>query len=322
MILVKTPLRICFFGGGSDLPHYYADKQGLCLSTTIDKYMYVTVCETSVKGVKVVYNEVEHAVSVSAIKHDRIREGLRYYGLSTGLEVSSYAQIPTKGTGLGSSSTFTVGLVNALNHLVGNPVNRRDLAEQAFDIEFNRCKEYLGKQDQYAAAFGGFNSLYFDSKGVTVKPVNMSQYEINTLNSNLLMYYTGITRSASNILKNYEAEKKEDPLDRMVEIGHQAIEALNRRDFDKFGMFLDETWREKRKISQGISSPDLDSKYSYAIECGALGGKILGAGGGGYFLFYVPVERQKKFRALMKDTGMTEFRFNFSDEGSKVVYAD
>jgi len=321
MILAKTPLRICFFGGGSDLPHYYAEKPGFCLSTTIDKYMYVTVCETSVSGIKAVYNEVEHA-DVYSIKHDRIREGLKHFNFHTGLEISSYAQIPTKGTGLGSSSTFTVGLVNALNKLKGISVNRRDLAEQAFDIEFNRCKEYLGKQDQYAAAFGGFNALYFNKDNVKVEPVSISQSELNELNSNLLMYYTGITRTASTILKDYSTDKKYDPLERMVQIGYEALDSLNSRDFDRFGLFLDETWKEKRLISKGISSPELDRKYAYAIDSGALGGKILGAGGGGYFLFYVPKARQSKFRDRMIESGMVEFRFNFSDEGSKIVYAD
>jgi len=322
MIVAKTPLRICFFGGGSDLPHYYDKKQGFCLSNTIDKYMYVSVCQTAMPGLKVVYNDVETVDNPRDIKHDRVREAFLEYGIDRGIEITSYAQIPTKGTGLGSSSTFTVGLVNALSTLKGIKLNRHDLAEKAFYIEFTKCKEYLGKQDQYAAAFGGMNAFYFNKDGVEVSPVCISSQSLQDLSNNLIMYYTGITRSASNILKNYESGDRTDSLDRMVAIGHEALDALYQHNFDKFGDMLDQTWREKRKLASGISTPELDNKYSYAIDSGALGGKILGAGGGGYFLFYVPKERQSKFRDRMISSNMQEFKFDLSDEGTKIVYAD
>lgn len=322
MILAKTPLRVCFFGGGSDLPHYYDQKDGFCLSTTIDKYMYVAVCKTAINGIKVVYNDVETVTALDDINHDRVRESLRRYEVTSGVEISSFAQIPTKGTGLGSSSTFTVGLVNALSKLTGVQVNRYDLAEQAFDIEFNRCNEYLGKQDQYAAAFGGFNALHFSRDRVTVEPVLTSMEDLSALNDNLLIYYTGITRSASTILKDYANKRENDPLDKMVNIGKEALKALKEKNFDLFGDMLDQTWREKRKLSTGISNDTLDRNYDWAIDNGALGGKILGAGGGGYFLFYVPKALQRRFRERMLETNMTEFKFSFSDEGSKIVYSD
>lgn len=322
MIVAKTPLRICFFGGGSDLPHFYKDKQGFCLSTTIDKYMYVTVCNTSIDGVKAIYNEVETNTDVNQIKHDRIRESLKYFNLNTGIEVASFAQIPTKGTGLGSSSTFTVGLINALKSLTNTPCNRNDLAEDAFIIEYEKCGEYLGKQDQYAAAYGGFNALYFNNDSVEVSPLNLSSERLKVLDNNLLMYYTGITRSASNILHDYKSKDNDYLLDRMVAVGIEALECLQQGKFDLFGELMDETWKDKKKLSPSISSQDLDEKYSYAIDNGALGGKILGAGGGGYFLFYVPQSKQQRFRERMKDTGMKEFEFNFSDQGSKIICND
>lgn len=322
MIVAKTPLRICFFGGGSDLPHYYEKEQGLCLSTTIDKYMYVTVCNTSIDGVKAVYNEVEVSKNTNEIRHDRIRECLKYFNIDTGVEIASFAQIPTKGTGLGSSSTFTVGLVNALRTLKNITSNRTDLAEEAFVIEYDKCNEYLGKQDQYAAAFGGFNALYFNKDNVEVSPVNLPSGTLKGLDDNLLMYYTGITRSASDILHNYKSEENNTSLRRMVSLGKDALDYLHKGKFDMFGELLDETWKEKKRLSTGVSSAALDQKYDHAIDSGALGGKILGAGGGGYFLFYVPKPNQSKFRDRMIETGMKEFAFRFSDEGSKIVCND
>jgi len=322
MIVSKTPLRVCFFGGGSDLPNYYSNKTGICLSTTIDKYMYVTACKTFVKGFKIVYSEIENVDSYDDIKHDRIRESLKMFNITGGLDISSYAQIPTKGTGLGSSSTFTVSLLNALSTLKGKQMSRHDLAETAFDVEFNKCSEYLGKQDQYAAAFGGFNAFHFSADGVRVEPVNISSERIAGLNNNLLMYYTGITRSASIILRNYDDGESSASMDKMVELGHQALDFIIKNKYDDFGALLHETWQVKKKLASGVSNTTLDDYYETALKSGALGGKILGAGGGGYFLFYVPEQQQNSFKEKMKLTGMQEFNFKFSDEGSKIVCAD
>jgi len=319
MIVAKTPLRISFFGGGSDLPNYYRDKQGMCLSTTINKYMYVSVCKTFVEGFKVVYSEIENVKRVDDIKHDRIRECLRLFNIESGLDISSHAQIPTKGTGLGSSSTFTVGLLNALYALRGIHVSRYDLAETAFDIEHNWCNEYLGKQDQYAAAFGGLNVFKFHCKDVDVLPVTISSEHIESLNDNILIYYTGKTRTATDILKSYNDTSGSDSMNVIVDIAEVATSYLKKGYHDDFGSMLAQAWEHKKKLSNSVSNPFIDEMYEHAIKSGSLGGKLLGAGGGGFLMFYVPTNKQAKFREDMLKTPLQEYDFKFSDEGSKIV---
>lgn len=320
MILVKTPLRISFFGGGSDIPSHYENFGGEVLSTTIDQYMYTALCKTSMEGVKVVYNEIEIAKTIDEIKHDRVRECLRYFDINNHVEISSFAEIPTKGTGLGSSSTFTVGLINALAKLVGWKLNKFEVAELACYIEIEACKEKIGKQDQYAASFGGLNHYEFSKDEVIVTPVNIPNYTLYDLNSNLMMFYTGVTRNAADILAKQSADSwdKAHFMFQMVTMAKYGINYLKQEMLDDFGNLLNESWQLKKQMSEGISNPAFDQIYEDAISAGALGGKILGAGGGGFFLFYVPYNNQDKVREKLRH--LKEFKFRFETEGSQIVY--
>jgi D-glycero-alpha-D-manno-heptose-7-phosphate kinase len=327
MILVKTPLRISFFGGGSDLPAYYNRHEGFCLSTTINQFMYVSLCKTSIEGIKVVYSEIEVADHVESIRHDRIRETLKLFNIKSNIEISSFAEIPTKGTGLGSSSTFTVGLLNGICRLANVPVTKYDLAETACSIEIEKCKEPIGKQDQYAAAFGGLNCFTFNKDRVGVSPVNLSYSELKTLDSNLLLFYTGIKRNTSDILqeqsKKTESDQRTfDSLDQMVNLGKEAVKLLYNKKYDDFGSLIGHSWDLKKKLSSKISSSDIDTWYEEGIKSGAYGGKVVGAGGGGFLLFYVPPHNQSKVITNMERLGCKHFPFQFSNQGSEVVYND
>lgn len=324
MILVRTPLRISLFGGGSDLPSYYNENHGVVLSTTINQYMYIALCKTSYKGIKVVYDQIDLARNLEGVMHSRVRESLRYFGVTSNIEISSFAEIPTKGTGLGSSSTFTVGLINGLSHLTGRKLSQYDIAELACDIEINKCHEPIGKQDQYAATYGGLNLIHFDPKGVTVAKPAFTGDTVERLDSNLMMFYTGISRSTSDILKPI-SEKKDKKhfarMGKMVEQAGTAFEYLNAGDVDSVGSLLHDAWMLKREMGAGVTTDTIDSYYATAIKNGAYGGKLLGAGGGGFLLFYVPQSRQEQVReAMAKEWSLKEFKFNFDNTGTTVVY--
>lgn len=324
MILVRTPLRISLFGGGSDLPSYYSENLGAVLSTTIDQYMYIALCKTSYKGVKVVYDQIEMSRTVDGIMHSRVREGLKRFGVHSNIEISSFAEIPTKGTGLGSSSTFTVGLVNGLAHLTDTSLSTHDIAEMACDIEINRCHEPIGKQDQYAAAFGGLNIIHFDAKGVSIVKPAFTGRTVDALDDNLLMFYTGITRNTSEILKpisENRSKKHTARMDKMVEQVSTAFSYLNVGDTDSVGSMLHDAWMLKREMGAGVTNDTIDAYYNTAIKNGALGGKLLGAGGGGFLLFYVPQSDQERVRqAMAKEWDLKEFKFNFENTGTTIVY--
>ena len=325
MILVKTPLRLSFFGGGSDLAAYYNQQPGFCLSTTIDQYMYTAVCETSYPGIRLVYSEIEQVEKLSELKHDRVREALKMMKVKSNIEISSYAQIPTKGTGLGSSSTYTVGLLNALATLKDVPMTKYDLAEAACDIEINKCNEPIGKQDQYAAAFGGFNSYTFTPEHVDVSPVVISGSVLHQLNNNLLLFYTGVKRNASDILSEQSNNMKSqsDMVDRvqgMITLGQLALKSLYQGDVDDFGSLLGQAWNLKKSLSSNITNSSIDEWYWEALTYGALGGKIAGAGGGGFLLLYVPYAKQTNVIQAMERCGLTHFKFRFSESGSEIVY--
>jgi len=325
MILAKTPLRVSFFGGGSDISSFYERQPGACLSTTINKYMYITVCKTSLNGVKAIYNSIEVTEDVEELKHDRIKNVLKAFSIAKNIEIASFSEIPTKGTGLGSSSAFTVGLIDAIYRYQDLPTpSRFDLAEAACDIEINWCKDPIGKQDQYAAAFGGLNLFTFNTDGVVdVSPVPASSSTITRLKSNLMLFYTGITRSAANILQEQSANDKNHEVRELVKLAHDAYKSIRTGKLDDFGDMLDYSWNIKRSLASGISSGQLDDYYSDIKKAGALGGKILGAGGGGYFLFYVPDDiSKKKVLEKAKRIGLKHFDFNFDNDGSRVVYAN
>ena len=319
MILTRTPLRVSLFGGGSDIPNYYNEAPGAVLSTSIDKYMYIALCQTAYPGIKLVYNDVEQVTSVNEIKHTRVKQCLKHFGVGSHVEISSFCEIPTKGTGLGSSSTFTVGLINALSELCRTSLNKYDIAELACDIEMRQCREPIGKQDQYAAAFGGVNIIGFSNDSTAVANPGIAAEVINKLDNNLLMFYTGIKRSASDILSvQSKNTNKKAITQKMVDMVFTAQSLLKQGDTDSVGAMLDEGWQLKRQLSYNTSNEVIDHYYKQAMKAGELGGKLLGAGGGGYLLFYVPKADQRNVISALSD--LMTFDFNFENSGTTVVY--
>ena len=321
MLVTKTPLRISFFGGGSDIPQFYETNEGMVLSTTIDKHIYIAANISVARHIKLVYSEMEYPASVAEIKHDRIRAILQHFGITNNIEIASFSDVPTKGTGLGSSSTFTVGVLHALFTQLHLPFNKRDLAELACEIEIARCGEPIGKQDQYAATYGGLNVIRFTKDHTTVSPLPITGKVLRTLQQNLFMYHTGISRQAASILSNQvknltTSRTTIDDTCRMVDLAKQSVEYLLREELDSFGSLLHTAWTIKKKLAQNITNPTIDSLYTSAMTAGALGGKLLGAGGGGYMLFYVPEERQAQFVTDMQH--YDRFPFKFVEYGSTV----
>ena len=321
MIVSSTPLRISFFGGGSDLPQYYNKKPGMVLSTAIDRMIHIAINHCEPKHIRAVYSEVEVVDDVDQLRHNRIREVLKQFVIHSNIEICSFSDVSTKGTGLGSSSSFTVGLINALS-MSFNGYDKRDIAELACEIEIEKCGEPIGKQDQYAAAYGGFNAIRFDSSGVEVYPVNVRASTLFELNENLFCYSTGLTRSTSDILADQCNNLSNDELafdttTRMVEMAEQGLRYLRTEKLDDFGALLHEGWMCKKRMSSKISNPDIDEMYEIAMKAGALGGKILGAGGGGYMLLYVPRDNQVAVRHAMRN--YNKFYFQFTQKGSAVT---
>ena len=320
MIITKTPLRVSFFGGGSDIPQYYQNNKGLVLSTTIDRPIYIAVNGTQTPHTKVMYSEIEVVNNSKYLKHDRVREVLQYYDIENHIEIASFSDIPTKGTGLGSSSTFTVGLLKAVHELLGINQNNYELAELASHIEIDRCKQPIGKQDQYAAAFGGFNAIAFEGTDAAVIPINITTDVASQLNDNIICFNTGITRQASSVLeKQVEGLKDVVNIDNtscMVDMAEDAVRFLLKGRLNDFGSLLGDSWNIKKKLSDNISNPTIDEMYSKAMKAGALGGKILGAGGGGYLLMYVPPKSHTRVIKALSNYDI--FDFNFTNQGSVV----
>lgn len=320
MIVSKTPLRVSFFGGGSDIPAFYNQHEGVVLSTTIDQYINIAVNTTSNPHVKLMYSQIEVEDSAAKLKHDRVREVLNFFGIDKHIEIASFADIPTRGTGLGSSSTFTVGLIHALSKYTGLELSRYDLAEIACYIEIDACGEPIGKQDQYAAAYGGMNVIRFNKHETTVTPVQMGSQALRELNNNLLCFNTGVNRQASSVLSeqvaNLNANVNVDQTKRIVDIANTSIRYLLSGKYDDFGSLLHDTWAVKRQLASNISNDTIDDMYNSAMKAGALGGKLLGAGGGGYMLFYVPPKYQVQVIGSLID--YKQFRFNFTDQGSTI----
>lgn len=320
MIVTKTPLRISFFGGGSDIPQFYEKHYGVVISTTIDKHIYIAANICVANHIKLVYSEMEYPNSVEDIKHNRIKEILKYFNISSNIEIASFSDVPTKGTGLGSSSTFTVGVISAISQHLGIKLNKKQLAELACEIEINRCGEPIGKQDQYAATYGGFNILGFDKNSVAVIPYYFDEETLKKLENNLFAYNTGINRLTSSILSKQVDSLKTDGntfnnTKKMVDLTQKAIFYLEKNDIDTFGSLLDETWNLKKTLAENISNEVIDNMYASGIKSGAIGGKLLGAGGGGYMLFYVPEQNHDKFLHQMKK--YEKFNFKFVDYGTK-----
>ncbi len=324
MIIARSPLRITLGGGGTDLPSYYEEREGFLISAAIDKYVYITLHETFEKGYFLKYSKFEKCSEIDEIQHPIIREALKLLEWDRpALELCSMADIPA-GTGLGSSSSFTTALLRALHTMQGNIVSTRTLAEEACEIEMNRLNEPIGKQDQYIASYGGITCMNFHKDGyVWVDPLRMSDETLYNLEDNLILYFTGFSRSAGNILKEQNDKSKEHNedmlknLDFVKDLGYQSKKALEKGDLDTFADIMNTHWEYKKKRSGGMSNPQIDEWYNLALANGAQGGKMIGAGGGGFLMFYV--KDKVRLRDAMRNTGMSEVRFRFEKEGSRIL---
>jgi D-glycero-alpha-D-manno-heptose-7-phosphate kinase len=324
MIISKTPLRMSFVGGGSDLPVFYRNYGGAVVSTAINKFVYVTVNKKFDERIRLSYSKTEDAKSAEKIKHPLVREALQMLGVRGGVEITSIADIPAKGTGLGSSSSFTVGLLNALHGFANRYASAEKLAEESCAIEIERCGEPIGKQDQYAAAFGGFNLIQFNpDDSVSVEPIICKRETMEQLQENLLVFYTGMTRSASALLKSQSAavatsKAKQNAMKRMVTLAHLLKTELQKNNLDAFGEIIHENWEIKRRLTSGVSNPAIDDWYTRARKAGAVGGKLLGAGSGGFLMFYAPPGRQE---GIGRELGeLKQVDFGFEPKGSKIIF--
>src|SRR6185437_9634385 len=324
MIISKTPLRMSFVGGGSDLPVFYRKFGGAVLSTAINKFVYVTVNKKFDERIRLSYSKTEDAKSEEKIKHPLVREALQMLGIPGGIEITSIADIPAKGTGLGSSSSFTVGLLNALHAFANRYASAQKLAEESCIIEIERCGEPIGKQDQYAAAFGGFNLIQFNADdSVSVEPIICKRETTRQLQENTLVFYTGITRSASTLLKIQSAamasdKAKQKAMKKMVELAHVLKAELQKNNLTAFGEIIHENWELKRSVTSGVSSSVIDDWYARARKAGAVGGKLLGAGSGGFLMFYAPRERHEEITRELSELRRTDLRFE--PQGSKIIF--
>ncbi len=324
MIIARSPLRISLGGGGTDLPSYYQDHSGLVMAAAIDKYVYITLHQRFVPKIFLKYSHMEEVDTVDEIKHPLIREALRLWGGDAShLEITSMADIPA-GTGLGSSGSFTTALLKALHALSKNLVHPRELAEQACRVEIDVLKEPIGKQDQYIASFGGITTFRFMPNGqVEVLPTKLADETIFNLEDNLLLFFTGAVRSASEILRTQDARSKERDKDMIAnlhfikQIGRDSKEALEAGNLARFAELMNVHWEYKRQRDVKISSDAINRWYELARANGALGGKLIGAGGGGFLLFYA--EDRIRLRRALRDAGLQEVRFRFDFEGTKVV---
>jgi D-glycero-alpha-D-manno-heptose-7-phosphate kinase len=324
MIIVRSPLRISLGGGGTDLPSFYERHGGFLVAAAIDKYVYITLHETFVPDLIVKYSKLERVPRAADLEHPIIREAFAVLGMEgRSLELTSMADIPA-GTGLGSSGSFTTALLKALHSYKKNLVHPAELAEQACDIEINRLQEPIGKQDQYIAAYGGITCFRFHPDGkVEAWPLKLSEETRDNLEDNLLLFFTGYSRSASKILKDQDQKSKRadpsmiDNLHFVKETGLRSAAALERGDLREFADHLNRHWQRKKQRSGGMTNPQIDQWYELARQNGALGGKLIGAGGGGFLAFYA--DDKTRLRRAMREAGLKEVRFRFDFEGTKLV---
>jgi D-glycero-alpha-D-manno-heptose-7-phosphate kinase len=321
MIMTRTPFRISFAGGGSDLPSFYREEPGMVISAAISKYMYLVVKQAFANTFRVSYSQTELRKQVEDIQHPIVRECLKALGISRGLEIVSVADMPAQ-TGMGSSSSFAVGLLAALHAMHGRNADAGKLARQACDIEINKLREPIGKQDQYIAAYGGIQFIQFMPDGdVFVDPVICSMETKHALNQRLLLFYTGRTREARTVLErqNLKTAANRAGLRELCRIAVFMRDVLRAgHELKEFGELLHEAWRIKRTLESSITSPEIDELYERGIRAGALGGKLLGAGGGGFLLFFCEPEKQEPLRRAM--AGAAEIQFAFEPQGSKIIY--
>ena len=326
MIISRTPFRVSFFGGGTDYPAWYRDNGGAVLSTTIDKYCYITIRYLPPffpHKHRVVYSLIENARSVDEIRHPVVRALLKAHALKKGVEIHHDGDLPAR-TGLGSSSSFTVGMINSLRALEGRIVSKEYLAREAIHIERDVLKETVGSQDQVAVAYGGFNKIVFhgDHK-FGVEPVTIRKERLETLQSSLMLVYTGLPRFASKIalaqVRSMDRKSREMTAMRQM-VDHAANILYSNADICEFGKLLHDSWSLKKTLSHKITNPDIDTLYDAALRSGAIGGKLLGAGGGGFMLLFVPHSKRKKVKDSIKKP--LEVKFAFEREGSRIIYYD
>ena len=324
MIIARSPLRITLGGGGTDLASYYGEHEGFLVAAAIDKYVYVTVMRPFKPGVYLKYSALEQVAAVADVKHPIIREALQLLNLDVPqIEITTLADIPA-GTGLGSSGSFTTALLKALFTHCRKVAHSQELAELACDIEINRLGEPIGKQDQYIAAYGGITCLTFHKDHrVTVQPLRVSMETMFDLEDNLLLFFTGFNRSAGSVLKDqHERSQARDAdilrnLNYVKSLGYRSKEALESGDLVRFGEMMHEHWEYKKRRSDAVSNQQIDRWYSLAMKNGAIGGKLVGAGGGGFLMFYA--RDRNRLRQTMIEAGLEEVRFRFDFEGTKVV---
>jgi D-glycero-alpha-D-manno-heptose-7-phosphate kinase len=323
MIITRSPLRITLGGGGTDLPSYYQEYGGFLIAASIDKYVYININSRFINRFLLKYSHLEEADTLEEIEHPIIREALRFVGVKDkNLEISSMADIPA-GTGLGSSGSFVTALLKALRTYQKDFIHQKELAEQACHIEIDILKEPIGKQDQYISSYGGITCFEFSKDGnVEAFPLKISEETLFNLEDNLLLFFTGYSRSASLILKDQDDKSKNrdkrmlDSLHLVKDIGYQSKEVLQNGDLYKFAKLLDIHWQNKKKRN-GMSNDNINELYDYAMNNGAIGGKLIGAGGGGFLMFYAKDNKQLRY-AMMK-IGIREVRFKFDFEGTKVI---
>lgn len=326
IVTTKTPLRITFTGGGTDLSQYYRNHgPGAVVSAAINKYIYISVSRNFKKDeIRVSYSRTENGIkNVNDIEHPTVREALKLLGINPGIQIVSITEVPSGGTGLGSSSSFLVGLLNALHTWIGETVSPKQLSEEAVEIERNILHEPGGKQDQYMAAHGGIQLIEFKkNEEVSLKRINIKGEELSEFNDQLLMFYTGIERKSAEVHRD-QGNKIDDNLphyDRMRDIAFETYDALINKKYEELGKLMDENWQLKKNLSNHISNGKIDDWYSTAKKSGARGGKLIGAGGGGFLLFTAPLESQNH---VMNSLNMLErYRFQIENLGSRVIYLE
>lgn len=321
MIVSKTPFRISFFGGGSDLPSYYMQEEGCVISTSIDKYLYISINRKFDQSIRLSYSITENVPKTQDLQHDIVRNILELFKIKTGIEITSISDLPSNGTGMGSSSAFAVGLINALYKYLGTTKpNPEALALMACGVEIDMCNKTIGKQDQFACAYGGFNEFIFKRNSVIAKPIDITQGVKEELEQNMLLLYTNTSRLANDILKEQSSNTQSNlttmnNLKEMVKLAHTFKDNVINQNLDNVGEMLDYSWQLKKNLTTNISNSELDELYEYCKKLGAKGGKILGAGGGGFMLIYADPKAQEKIKKELRR--YKPFNVKIATEGSK-----
>ncbi len=323
MIITRTPFRISFFGGGTDYPIWYKKMRGMVISTTINKYCYITTRRLPPffdHKYRIRYTKREEKSSINEIEHPSVRECLKFMRFRGGLEMVHTSDLPAM-SGLGSSSAFTVGFLNSLQGLLDKKIDKKQLALDAIHVEQKRLKENVGSQDQVAVAVGGFNSIEFNPRGIHISPIAISDSRLHDLENRILFFFTGFSRNASEIaaeqIKN--TPQKTSELRDMMLLAEKAKQILSsNRNLDEFGMLLDQSWQIKKSLSSKITTPFIDNAYTAAKSAGAFGGKLLGAGGGGFMIFYAPPNKHAAIKQILKH--MLYVPFKFENAGSQIIY--